>query len=566
MSRKVDRPKSEFKSKPLRFALMPRVSTEKQEQQGESLRTQRKQLTEAVERLGGKIAGWYGGQEHATTGWEREQRDRMLADAEKPNKPVFDAVMVTHEDRWSRDDTRSGADLDRLKVAGVRFFVLTDEKNLNDPTTLMYLGMSAVIGAYHARNQSKKSIENRIERAKNNRPTSGKLPYGRTFNEATGEWFVDPEKRALIQNVAERYLAGESMPKLAKEYGMNHSNLCKLLRERCGTKWPVEFRSDDLGIHETVTLTVPRLLEEKTIKDIKAKLEANRTYLHKPPVPKYEYLLAGHIFCAQCGYALFGQMNPNGRRYYRHAHTERKRDCPLRPRPWVRADAIEQEVIVQLFNLLGNPAAIDRAVKDAIPDCDAALKDRGRLEKDMDRISKARANLLTLIERGALLLEEAEKKLNDLRERREALQDQLDKLSEVLGAYAGQPFLNVVENSGVDADGNAYKMIIIEDEYGNVYAGGNDVQSFLMMTLHDKRQLIESVFSTPLPGGRPAGVYITPAGGSTHGPKTYDYQIRGLFAGGIKGPSGRVMPHALYSPEPDLPAHRSCEALPRPAA
>ena len=54
-----------------RFASLIRVSTEKQERQGESLRTQESQIKAAVAELGGVIARRYAGQEHATAGWER---------------------------------------------------------------------------------------------------------------------------------------------------------------------------------------------------------------------------------------------------------------------------------------------------------------------------------------------------------------------------------------------------------------------------------------------------------------------------------------------------------------
>ena len=63
------------KSTNLRFAPLIRVSTEKQEQKGESLRTQKTQIEQAVEYLNGKIPKrcWkYSGQEHATPNQERE--------------------------------------------------------------------------------------------------------------------------------------------------------------------------------------------------------------------------------------------------------------------------------------------------------------------------------------------------------------------------------------------------------------------------------------------------------------------------------------------------------------
>ncbi len=168
-------------SKPLRFAVLIRVSTEKQKQKGESLRTQESQTKDAVAQLGGTINRSYGGQEHATAGWERKQLDQLLEDAERPQRP-FDAVMVTHPDRWSRDNVRSQTGLEALQGNGVRFFVLTQEQDLYDPTARLMLALAASIGSYQAGLQSKKSLETRIHKAKRGWPTCGKLPYGRTFD------------------------------------------------------------------------------------------------------------------------------------------------------------------------------------------------------------------------------------------------------------------------------------------------------------------------------------------------------------------------------------------------
>ena len=69
-----------------RFAPIIRVSTEKQERQGEFLRTQKKQIISYVDLLNGLIPEkcWdYTGQEGATPGSERKKLDHLLADAEK---------------------------------------------------------------------------------------------------------------------------------------------------------------------------------------------------------------------------------------------------------------------------------------------------------------------------------------------------------------------------------------------------------------------------------------------------------------------------------------------------
>src|SRR5690349_8851512 len=97
-------------SQSLRFAALIRVSTEKQEKHGESLRTQKSAVTQAVKSLGGKIVTWYGGQEHGVPGYEKKEVDRLLKDAKSKASP-FNAVIVSHADRWSRDNEKSAEGL-----------------------------------------------------------------------------------------------------------------------------------------------------------------------------------------------------------------------------------------------------------------------------------------------------------------------------------------------------------------------------------------------------------------------------------------------------------------------
>lgn len=132
--------------RPLRFAALIRVSTEKQAERGESLRTQAAQVEMAVGDLGGVIAKRYAGQEHATAGWEREQLEKLLADAAKKSRP-FDAVIVADPSRWSRDNVASEIGLQRLRDAGVRFFVLNTEHDLYSDDARLFLSITSTINA-----------------------------------------------------------------------------------------------------------------------------------------------------------------------------------------------------------------------------------------------------------------------------------------------------------------------------------------------------------------------------------------------------------------------------------
>ena len=82
---------------------------------------------------------------------------------------------------------------------------------------------------------------------------------------------------------------------------------------------------------------VPALLDDGH-RQILQRAKSNRTYTHGQQ--KHFHLLSRMIFCSHCGYAMFGQLNHNGKRYYRHAHSERVNACKAE-KCWVPVNEIE---------------------------------------------------------------------------------------------------------------------------------------------------------------------------------------------------------------------------------
>lgn len=109
----------------IRFAPLIRVSTEKQEDRGASLASQKRAIIKAVSLVdGGYIPDhcWvYSGQEHATPDYERQIFAQLMADA---SKDLFDAVIVFDPSRWSRDNKLSKEGLSILRKNGIRFFLV----------------------------------------------------------------------------------------------------------------------------------------------------------------------------------------------------------------------------------------------------------------------------------------------------------------------------------------------------------------------------------------------------------------------------------------------------------
>jgi DNA invertase Pin-like site-specific DNA recombinase len=507
--------------KPLRFAALARVSTERQERKGESLRTQRAQLQQAADTRGDTITRWYVGQEHATEGSERRLLDDLLAEAVSPDR-AFDAVMVPDPSRWSRDNVKSETGLETLRGAGVKFFVLTTEYDLFEPQARLFLGMSSVIGAFHAGVQSQKSLLNRIALAERGIPPVGKRPFGRDYDKKTGQWSIIPAKHDMIRDVAERCLAGEPMKKVAASYGVHYPHLCKILREDCGDQWTLNFCSPRRNIDKDVVITVPRLLDDATIRACTDRLTANRTRLNGQP--KYDYLLNGYIFCAECRFLMTGQVGSSGVLYYRHATHPKAKECPALDergfRPCVRAKEIDQAVLGDLFDMFGNPAAIERAVRAAVRDCDKLEARQGKLQGELDKIGKRVANLVDAVAEGTLTKEDVREKRQELDERAAQLRQELATVEQGLQGIRN---LNQQKQCWVEQSGTS---IFVYDNVadGGFVEGGNDLGTWLALWQDDRREdrraIIEAHFSGLLPDGKPSGVYIL-------GPKPYTYELRG---------------------------------------
>jgi DNA invertase Pin-like site-specific DNA recombinase len=453
----------------------------------------------------------YCGQEHATATFERKRFEQLLRDA---RKGIFDAVIVTDATRWSRDNAKSKQGLDILRQNGIRFFISTTEYDLFNPEQNFFLGMSAEIGEYQARTQAYKSLINRIERAKQGFPAAGSRPHARIWDKEKRIWDIDPEKHERVKRAARLFLAGEPLRSIARRDGWTYDNLRKTLRGQCGATWIQRFRSETFNIDEKIPTKVPRLLPEVTIERICERLELNRTIYHD--TRRRKYLLSGMVFCGQCGYALVGQTTRGEFQYYRHQWTEDnvvgyKNDC--RPFNAVPTPLIEKAVIAQVFSLMGDQPAMERAARDALPDSnklDRLEEQRADYTKELRKVRKAKRHLFRMVEAGALVPEDVKTRMDAHKEREADLEEKLDKIKT---RFANLP-------SGKEIAMKAQLMLAVHRSYLS------SPHHFQQMTFKDKRQLLEAMFAGKGPNGERLGVFIRKMNNKK---KPWKYEIRGLF-------------------------------------
>lgn len=502
-------------SEKLRFAPLIRVSTESQERRGQSLLVQKESLVKAVEALQGVIPDdcWeYSGQEHATSEHERKKFTKLLRDC---SKDKFDAIIVYDPSRWSRDNRRSKEGLEVLKSNGIKFFVGTTEYNLFDPQASLFLGMSTEMNEYFALEQSRKSILSRIDRAKKNRPTGGKLPFGRTFDKNTGKWGLDEQKRKDIVWAANKYLEGELLEQLAKTLGMNHSNLWKVLNHRSGTSWELSFQDKKLQIDEKITLSIPELLPEETIDAIHQKAEFNKKF--ERSAIKNKYLLSRLVICSECGFSWSGQANKNNRLYYRHSRNNR--ECKQIRRA-IPAHILEEAVLFQIYSLFGDKEKLEQSIFDATPDS----RLRPKLEKEikllkskLSGINQKKSNLLNAVADGVFVAEDVKEKMDNLRGQEQNIKNHISANREVIRRI---PSAKELKKRSVFAQ-NVLRVI-----KSRILKSAEHLSK---MSWEDKRRLIQIVLAGMNEKGERNGVYIHRKDDKWH------YEIRGAFSNDIKG-------------------------------
>jgi uncharacterized small protein (DUF1192 family) len=410
--------------------------------------------------------------------------------------------------------------------------------------------MATEFNEFHAKTQKLKSMQNRIERAKQGYPACGKLPYGRTFDRKTKTWGLDEEKVKNIEWAADQYLNhGKSVADLAKMLDINHTNLWKTMNHRAGDTWEQRFHSKELNIDETVTITIPRLLPQKTIDAIHKQAAANKTYSHGEI--KHRYLLSRMVFCTDCGYAMFGQTNHGNRRYYRHA---RERVTPCNPSLWIRADELEQAVLVHLFSMFGDVAAMEKAVSRAIPDhskLGAMREQKETLGDKLAGVGREKQNLIRAIAKGTLSDDEAETALQEVREREALLKSEIEKLSAQL------------ENLPTEKQIRR-RARLVQKVIESVYSSGHRLPE---MSYEEKRELVKRAFAGKDAEGNRLGVYVH----RTDDPeRPWAFTIRGILEEPRQGllPIQPIEVEELLgveegskfisrSPAPALPGHRS---------
>jgi hypothetical protein len=175
----------------------------------------------------------------------------------------------------------------------------------------------------------------------------------------------------------------------------------------------------------------------------------------------------------------------------------------------VYAEALEKAVLRELFVLFGNPAAVERAMKDATPICDKAEQYQKQVEDMTQRlkdVENSRQFILRMVAKGTVTEEQAERQLVTLKE------DENIYTREKHSAMAALETMLTPEQVKQVAEGftSAFKKANSKKKWLTEFKLNGDLPG---MTFDDKRALLEMVFNGRTMDGKPMGVYVFPREG-----------------------------------------------------
>ncbi len=382
--------------------------------QEQSIGQQREALQQFADAAGYVITGWYLDAARSGRTDEREEFQRLIADAVR-ERPA--AVLVWDMARFARDQDAAQFYRALLRRHGVQVI------SLNDQIPDGPLGRIVESVIDFSSEHYSQTLGQNIKRGHRAALARGYIPGAhppvgyRELREEdgrkrTGEpryrvrWIVDEAFAPLVRRAFEMRARGESIKAIMAETGLHKTRqgLHALLRNPTykgvyrygGADWP--------GV-------VPPIVDEVTWD------AAQTDFAIHPRTRGADYLLSGLLRCGYCGAAMSGFSSSrtfkNGRRWRRRYYICVQRNARLEGcrAPLVRADDLEADVFELLFEsfLAPEPFARFVAAARASTNADAQTARAAQLEREIAAAEVALRGMVDLLGQGVAVEVVAEK-------------------------------------------------------------------------------------------------------------------------------------------------------------
>lgn len=353
----------------------------------------------------------------------------MIDDAKKKK---FQAVIVWKTDRFSRNRLDFAFYGEKLNKSGVRLIKVM-EANAEGAQGELMDGIMSEFASYYSRNLSE-NVKRGLDDSAAKFKTMGHVPLGYKRDPESGRYALDPAGADVIRRIFKEYSEGKSAVSISTalnaegyltSYGkqFNKNSIRKIIKnERYagvyiykGEKYPGE---------------IPAIVSRDTWDKAQLRLKEH----HHSPRLRCEsgYLLAGKLFCGECGSAMPGDSGKSktGRIYYWYTCRNKKfyNSCD---NPRANKHELEDSVINALLDWMQNEDNIQHAVNDVLAYQEEALRNNTvlhSLKLQLQDSEKRLNNLLRAVEMG-VITETTNKRIVELEETIRHINSSIDKES-----------------------------------------------------------------------------------------------------------------------------------------
>jgi len=431
----------------MKAAIYCRVSTEGQEQDGTSLKTQLEACSKYCKNKGYEVVCQFS---EAWSGLSLE-RPRLAELREAVRSQKIDSVVVYSLDRFSRDPVHGVILMQELEKHGVILEAATEIVDNTEAGKLVFYikGYAAKLDAERRRDATGRGKQALLK--------EGKLPQGTGIGIYGYKWLRDYKKRIpieyeakIVQRMFEMVAHGDSCFKIART--LNEESI----PTKSGKKWEARTVSRVvrnpayIGITyfgqtsgkdrkatpkenwHVLTDVTPAIISKELFDQAQDALARSRE-LH-PGKAQHEYSLTGFVVCGYCGSPLVGSCLSKRYRYYKCRGTyptaSREKVCDAR---YIKADWLENAVWENVKNILSNPEVLLNEVRKQT-EAEQAQVSSGTLKQEIRALTRKlkgytgqERRLMSAFKLGFtpdIVLDE----INQMKKEREADQQRLDGL------------------------------------------------------------------------------------------------------------------------------------------
>lgn len=302
-----------------RVALYVRVSTDEQALNGDSLRTQKDELTKYAKKMNYNIVDIYEDDGFSATNLNRPALQRLLKDVEQ-NK--IDRILITKLDRLSRGVRNYYKILDVLDENEVYWTTIFEKYDSSTANGRLHINIMLSV----AENESAQTSE-RIKsvfktKLQNKEIVSGSIAIG--YKKEGKKLVIDEENKQFVIDTFIYYSKCSSIYKTFEYFtfnkGLNYAQTCRLL-----------YNKLYIGVKATKYGDIPGYCEPIVSEDLFFKVQKLLQKNERKRVSIDDTLIFSKLLiCSECNYKLSGKIykdNPVSSRYYylcNHARTVRK--------------------------------------------------------------------------------------------------------------------------------------------------------------------------------------------------------------------------------------------------